>query len=173
MSKIAFIISAALIIVLASCGSSNKQETSSDDSLKNDTTTTIISDTVVNSSGDTVVTEKKLSEVPRVVVHMFHATHRCPTCIAIDECVDLALKSSFQAQVQNGVVRKTEINADDEKNAEICEKYEAFGTALFVTRLFQGKETITDLTAQAFKLARNKPEELQQLITDQIQNDLK
>jgi transglutaminase/protease-like cytokinesis protein 3 len=173
MSKITFIFSAVLIIVLASCGSSNKQETPSDDSLKNDTTTTIICDTVVNSNGDTVVSEKKLSEVPCVELYLFHATHRCPTCITIEECVDAALKTSFQTQVQSGVVRKINIDADDEKNAKICEKYEAFGTALFVTRIFQGRETKTDLTAQAFKMVRNKPEDLQKLITEQIQNDLK
>lgn len=108
----------------------------------------------------------------KVLVYYFHASHRCATCIAIEKAIDEVLAESFSVEVKTGTLKLEKINADDEANNAICEKYEAFGTALFVTRVRGNEETKTDMTAEAFKLARNKKDEFKKLLGKQISTSL-
>ncbi|KAF5051725.1 hypothetical protein DSECCO2_416000 [anaerobic digester metagenome] len=175
--KIVFSFFVIALLMLTSCGG-NKQNTADDkDSVQTETVDSVVSDSVINDSGKQVSGPENngaiIPETPSVTVMLFHATRKCASCIAITDCVNAVLKESFSAETKTKKVRLNEINADDEKNEAICEKYEAFGTALFVTRTFKGKESITDMTAQAFKLAKGKPEEFKKLLRDQIQKDLK
>ncbi len=176
-SKIIFSFAVIALLMLASCGG-NKQETAGNiDSVQTETIDSVVSDSVISDSGKQVSGPENngafMPETPSVTVMLFHATRKCASCIAITDCVNAVLKESFSAETQIKKVRLNEINADDEKNEAICEKYEAFGTALFVTRTFKGKESITDMTAQAFKLARSKPDEFKKILKDQIRKDLK
>lgn len=175
--KIIFLFAVIALLMLASCGG-NKQETAGNiDSVQTETIDSVVSDSVISDSGKQVSGPENngafMPETPSVTVMLFHATRKCASCIAITDCVNAVLKESFSAETQIKKVRLNEINADDEKNEAICEKYEAFGTALFVTRTFKGKEIITDMTAQAFKLARSKPDDFKKLLREQIQKDLK
>lgn len=175
--KIIFAFSVIALLMLVSCGGSKQNSSDQKDSVVTETVDTAVADVITSDSATTQSNENpsdvKIAEKPSVSVMLFHATRRCASCIAITDCVNAVLKESFSAETASGKLRLQEINADDEKNEAICEKYEAFGTALFVTRTFKGKETRTDLTAQAFKLAKNKPDEFKQLLKEQIQKDLK
>ena len=175
--KIVFSFAVIALLMLASCGG-NKQNTADDtDSVQTETVDTVVSDSVTTDSGMQVSGPENngavITETPSVTVMLFHATRKCASCIAITDCVNAVLKESFSAETKTKKVRLNEINTDDEKNEAICEKYEAFGTALFITRTFKGKESITDMTAQAFKLANNKPDDFKKLLREQIQKDLK
>ncbi len=170
MQKITlFLIAACATFMLSSCGGS-KQETEKTDSVK--AVYVEKTDTTIQESGDTAIVVKKV-EVPKVTIYLFHAARRCASCIAIGNGVNEILQDVFKNEVKAGRVQLLEVDAEAKENAALCEKYEAFGTALFVTRTFQGKETRTDFTAQGFKLAKNKPDEFKQLLREQIVKDLK
>jgi len=103
----------------------------------------------------------------------FHATRRCPTCLAIEENTRKTLDTYFSDQLKNGTIKLTVINVDEDKNKAIAEKYEATGSALFLTRNNNGKENKNDLTDFAFSYARNNPDKFMADLKDKINELLK
>lgn len=115
---------------------------------------------------NSVVTEKE--QKPVVLVYNFHVTNRCASCIAIEEATDKTLKTYFQNELSSGKIMHYSLNVDDDANAAIAEKYQVFGSGIFVTGKFKGKEITTDLTADGFKFARNKEEKFIAILQETI-----
>ncbi len=159
-------ISLLFILVFAiSCNNSKNQNPIT----QRDTVSLVKKDTLLSmSKQDTLIpsenSEKKLAttnekeELPVVLIYNFHVTNRCPSCIAIEEATLKTLKTYFSKELKQGRIKLKVINVDDDINEKIAEHYQAFGSALYVTRLLKGKETTTDLTAEGFKFARSKEE---------------
>lgn len=103
----------------------------------------------------------------------FHATRRCPTCVAIEENTRKTLDTWFSNQLKNGTIKLTVINVDEDKNKAIAEKYEATGSALFLTKTSNGKESKNDMTDFAFSYARNNPDKFMTGLKDKINELLK
>lgn len=91
--------------------------------------------------------ETSTEKVQAIEVIQFHSEHRCMTCNKIE-----ALTQATLAQSQDIPFRL--INVDDESNAEISEKFEAYGTALYLHDPVTGKTT--DLTDFAFMNASDE-----------------
>lgn len=155
-------------LFILSCHTPQNQEdkTSTDTSMHTMTTDTVplvleakeLVDTakkIVSSTTETIKKTPK-QELSVVYVYNFHLTNRCPSCVAIENATSKTLKMKFKNEVASGRVIQKIINVDDEKNTKIAEKYQAFGSGLMVARVFKGKETITDMTGDGFKYARNK-----------------
>jgi hypothetical protein len=111
--------------------------------------------------------------VKKLEVIYFHATRRCPSCMAIEENTRKTLNTYFADQVKNGTVVLTIVNVDEAKNKTIAEKYEASGSALFLTKTAYGKESRTDMTEFAFSYARTNPEKFVGGLKDKINALLK
>jgi hypothetical protein len=103
----------------------------------------------------------------------FHATRRCPTCMAIEENTRKTLDTYFSNQLKNGTIKLTVINVDEDKNKAIAEKYEATGSALFLTKTSNGKENKNDMTDFAFSYARNNPDKFMTGLKNKINELLK
>jgi len=69
-----------------------------------------------------------------LTVYYFHATNRCPTCLAIEANTKKTLVTYFAAELKSGKVKFDVISADDAKNKAICEKYQAFGSKLVLCK---------------------------------------
>jgi hypothetical protein len=106
-------------------------------------------------------------------VYYFHITNRCPTCISIEANTKKTLDTYFSKEVKDGTIKLIVLNVDDEKNKAISEKYAAFGSALFLTKIKDKKETITDMTNFAFQNSRNRPEKFIEGLKDKILENLK
>jgi len=98
----------------------------------------------------------------------FHATRRCPTCMAIEENTRKTLDTYFSNQLKNGTIKLTVINVDEDKNKAIAEKYEVTGSALFLTKTSNGKQSKKDMTDFAFSYARNNPDKFISDLKDKI-----
>ena len=103
----------------------------------------------------------------------FHATRRCPTCLAIEENTRKTLNTWFADQLKKGTVKLTVVDVDDEKNKALAEKYEATGSALFITKTTTDKESRNDMTDFAFSYARNNPDKFIRGMKDKISALLK
>ena len=103
----------------------------------------------------------------------FHATRRCATCMAIENNTLKALETFFPDQLKKGTVKMSVINVDDDKNKAIAEKYEAAGSALYITKTVGGKESKTDMTDFAFSYARTNPEKFMNGLRDKINTLMK
>lgn len=107
----------------------------------------------------------------KLEVIYFHATRRCPTCMAIENNTKKTLETNFSSQLKDGTIKFITINVDEEKNAKIAEKYEATGSALFITVTKMDKEQRNDMTEFAFSYARNNPSKFTSGLKSKI-NDL-
>jgi len=116
---------------------------------------------------------ESISSTSTVLIYNFHVTNRCPSCIAIEEATTKTLNTYFAAEVKKGRIKRQILNVDDDANKKISEKYQAFGSGLFVTRVFKGKETTADLTGTGFKYAKNKEEKFIEILKNQISEYLK
>jgi hypothetical protein len=113
------------------------------------------------------------NDSPKVLIYNFHVTNRCVSCIAIEEATTKTLNTHFAAEVKQGRIKRYILNVEDEANAKISEKYQAFGSGLYVTRVFKGKETTSDLTGDGFKFAKNKEEKFIEILKNKITEYLK
>ncbi len=110
---------------------------------------------------------------PILYIYNFHATRRCVSCVAIENTTTQALEKYFQKEVDEGRIKRFIINVDEKENKKLVEKYEVYGTALYLVRSFKGKENTIDLTAEGFKYAKNKPEKLLEILKEKISENLK
>lgn len=170
-----------LIIFISACnsGKSEKTANSGTDSItntKNDTgkVNEINDKSKVNPVNQEVgVKENSKTELPVVLVYNFHVTNRCVSCIAIEEATTKTLNTYFSEELKQGRIKRQVLNVDDKETQKISEKYEAFGSGLFITRLYKGKETTTDLTGDGFKFARNKEDRFIGILKSKISEYLK
>ncbi len=80
----------------------------------------------------------------------FHSTNRCMTCKAIEANTKYTLDTYFADELKSGKIVFKIINVDEKENEKIAEKFEAYGTALFLNVIHDGKEKQIDLTNFAF-----------------------
>jgi hypothetical protein len=103
----------------------------------------------------------------------FHAEHRCPTCLSIEDNTKKTLDTYFKDLVKNGTITFQVLNVEDTKNQKLVEKYEADGSALFLTKVTGTKESNTDFTNFAFSYSRNQPEKFIAGLKAEIEKNLK
>jgi len=97
-------------------------------------------------SGKAVDSRKETKEV--VTVYYFHGERRCVTCVNIQNITRDAVSDVFGKDER--VVFK-EINLEHQANRSLVERYKISWSSLIV----QGPREYADLTAQAFRNARN------------------
>ncbi len=131
-----------------------------------------ISEPAKDTAGKSGTAEVK-KESPLVFIYNFHVTNRCQSCIAIEDATTKTLNTYFSAEVKQGRIKRQVLNVDDDFNRAISEKYQAFGSGVYVTRVFKGKETTTDLTGDGFKFAKNKEEKFIEILKNKITEYLK
>jgi len=109
----------------------------------------------------------------KLAVVYFHAEHRCPTCLSIEENTKKTLNTWFSEQLKAGAITLSVLDVSDSKNLKMVEKYQADGSGLFVTRMEGKKEKTTDLTNFAFSYSRNQPEKFISGLKAEIEKNLK
>ena len=103
----------------------------------------------------------------------FHAEHRCPTCLSIEANTKKTLDTYFAKLVKDGTIKFQVLNVEDAKNQKLAEKYQAEGSALYLTSVAGKKETTDDLTNFAFSYSRNEPEKFIAGLKAEIEKKLK
>lgn len=164
-----------IVIFTVSCSSTVKTDEKSGD------TTAVVNSSTDTSSMETIATNDTTNqngseakvEQSKIMIYSFHVTNRCASCIAIEESTKKTLDTYFKNEVKNGRIKLSVLNVDEKANEKIAEKYQAFGSGLFVTRIFKGKETTADLTGDGFKYARNKQDKFIEVLKGKIQEFLK
>lgn len=107
----------------------------------------------------------------KVLVYYFHNTNRCKTCNAIEAATRKTVETFYKKESESGALVFKVFNAEEEANAKLAEKYQAYGATLAVTGIKNGKETIVDLTNMAFSKVNEEPKfqaELRKTIDKQL-----
>ena len=126
------------------------------------------------SSNGNAQTDEQSSKVTNNMVQVidFHSTHRCATCNAIEKKTKEALNEYFKKEMDNGTVTFQTINVDKEKNLEISEEFEAFGTSLFLNIIKDGKSEKIDLTDFAFTYAKKNDDSFEKGLVKEMNKAL-
>jgi len=82
------------------------------------------------------------SQTDRVQVFLFHATRRCPTCIAIGRLAGETVNERFQSELKSGQIEFREINIDLPENKELAQKFQAAGSALYLNTIKDGADNM-------------------------------
>ena len=108
----------------------------------------------------------------KIEILYFHATNRCPTCLAVENNAKKTIEEFFKAELKNGTIKFTSLNIDDKANKALVEKYEVAFSTLLIIRKVGVKETKTDFTDTGFQYARNNPEKYAELLKAEIRKNL-
>lgn len=93
--------------------------------------------------------------VKQLEVVYFHSEHRCKTCLEIEKQTRAVLDKHFAKEVKSGGIILKTYNVDEKANLTICQKFDAFGSSLFLNKVAGGKEERKNLTDFAFTNAFN------------------
>lgn len=115
-----------------------------------------------------------ISQKPtKLKIVYFHAEHRCPTCISIEENTRKTLNTYFASQLKDGTITFQVLNVAEDKNQAMVEKYEADGSGLYLTKVNGKNESTTDFTNFAFSYSRNQAEKFIAGLKKEIEKNLK
>ena len=171
-----------LLIAFLTFAACSPTATNKDQQDKTDTTVNKTTDTVgtqigggdtIGQGGDPATNPAQKTNLSTVLVYNFHVTNRCVSCIAIEDATTKTLNTYFSKEMKQGRIKRYILNVDDDANSKIAEKYQAFGSGLFVTRVLGGKETTSDFTGDGFKYAKNKEEKFIEILKAKITEYLK
>lgn len=103
---------------------------------------------------------------PKLEVYYFHATMRCPTCLAIEEQTKKTLDENFAGELKSGIIKLTVLNLEEKENKALTEKFEIGWSSLILYVPESGKSV--NLTEDAFAKARTNPEEFRAELQQKI-----
>ena len=111
------------------------------------------------------------NKADRIEVIYFHAEHRCQSCLDIEANTKYTLETFFSNEMEEGNITYQTFNIDDEKNYAKAEKFQTWGSALFLNVLHDGKSNKIELTNFAFLNCSNQLKfstELQEKISNEL-----
>ena len=82
----------------------------------------------------------------RVEVVYFHRTQQCYTCRYAEEGTRYTVETYFNDELASGKVTFQSIDVQDKANADIVEKYGAYGSQLFINTIKDGSDHIEQVT---------------------------
>jgi len=115
-----------------------------------------------NEEKTAVKTDKKIK------VYYFHYSHRCKTCVAVEEETKKALKELYPKEVKSGAIIFHSINMDKKEGEQLAEKMQISGQTLI---FIQDNKKI-NLTNDGFMYAVTNPGKLKTKIKQTIVNFL-
>jgi hypothetical protein len=108
----------------------------------------------------------------KIEILYFHATNRCPTCLAVENNAKKTIEENFKTEVTNGTIKFVSLNIDDKANKPLVDKYEVAFSTLLIIKKTGGKETKTDFTDTGFQYARNNPSKYAELLKAELKKNL-
>ncbi len=102
----------------------------------------------------TVKTDKKIE------VYYFHYSHRCKTCVAVEEETKKALNELYPKEMKSGTITFQSIDMDEEEGEQLAEKMQISGQTL----IFIQDNKKLNLTNDGFMYAVTNPDKLKSKI---------
>ena len=118
-----------------------------------------------NEKKDIVVT----TPTDDIYVYYFHYSHRCETCVAVEEESKKALNELYPTEMETGKIVFQSIDMDEKEGEELAKTMEIPGQTL----IFIKKETSIDITNEGFLYAVSESEKLKSKIKETVDELLK
>ena len=120
----------SLILLLPACGSSNDINPSP-------------------TKGSNINTPTVQPSTPAddfVELVYFHRTRRCYSCQYAGDTTEHIVESYFNEELANGKLHFKMLDVQNSANAEMINKYQAYGSSLFINVVMAGKDHIQPIT---------------------------
>jgi hypothetical protein len=129
-----------VILFLTACNSPQTTTTST----TSDNTQTVIEQQTPDISS---ISEQAQPANPpgTVEVVYFHVQQRCPTCLCFEDRITYVIDKYFKSEMDSGKLIYKIINISDKANTEIVDKYQAYASQLFINKIIDNKDNITDI----------------------------
>jgi hypothetical protein len=75
-----------------------------------------------------------------VVVHYFHRTLRCTTCMTIEELTRASVQENFAREISSGEVKLEILNMEEERNRHFETDYQLSAQSVIVSKVLDGVE---------------------------------
>jgi hypothetical protein len=124
------------------------------------------------SAGHAQNKAKTATPAAKIEILYFHATNRCPTCLAVENNAKKTIDENFKTEVTNGTIKFVSLNIDDKANKPLVDKYEVAFSTLLIIKKTGGKEIKTDFTDIGFQYARNNPSKYAELLKAELKKNL-
>lgn len=113
------------------------------------------------------------SPVPadKVEVVYFHRAQRCTGCVYAETGTRYTVETYFKDELASGKVTFEVFNLEDEENAAIVNKYDAYTSALFINTITDGTDHIEEVTDIWFHLGED--EAFVEVVKSKIEESLK
>jgi hypothetical protein len=103
-----------------------------------------------------------------VEVVYFHRTNRCSTCNAIEKVINEVIEKDYAKELKSGAITFFSIDFQAENPNELVAKHEIDGPTLLIIYHKKSKETVSNLTDEAFDYARSQPDKFKKALVDNI-----
>lgn len=103
---------------------------------------------------------------PKVEVYYFHATMRCPTCLAVEEQTHKTLEESFAIEMKDGTLQLVVLNLEEKENKDLVKKF-GVGWSSLVLYVPENQKEV-NLTEYAFANARSHPDDFRKELQKKI-----
>lgn len=103
---------------------------------------------------------------PKIEVYYFHATMRCPTCLAVEAQTKKTLDDNFSDDLKAGTIQLKVLNLEEKENKAITEKF-GIGWSSLILYIPESNKLV-NLTEQAFANARTHPEDFRSELEKKI-----
>jgi hypothetical protein len=104
---------------------------------------------IIDQADDDTSTISDQNQLPGtsgvVEIVYFHTHQRCVTCLCFEERVTYVIDNHFDDEVKSGRLVYKIISISDEANAAIVDRYHAFASQLFINKIVDNKDNITDI----------------------------
>lgn len=99
-----------------------------------------------------------------IKVVYFHMTHRCATCMAVENVSRSFINNEYASMIEEGTLAYEVYNIEDEEGKQVASSYNISGQALIIVN---GDEII-NLTNQGFLNARTNPDKFRDILKGEI-----
>jgi hypothetical protein len=128
----------------------------------------ILSMSAFSANAQAVANQGNAQQTTAVEVYYFHFTHRCSTCLSVEETAKGALEKLYADKVKSGEYTFKSLNLDDDAVKALAQKLGVGGQSLLVV---SGTQKV-DITSQGFMNAHN-PEKMQQEVKKAVEKVIK
>ena len=112
---------------------------------------------------------ENLDEQETIEVYYFHYSHRCKTCVAVEEETVKALEELYPEKMKTGEIVFKSIDMDEKTGEELAKNMKISGQTLI---FIQGDER-TNMTNDGFMYAATNPNKLKKKIKITVEEMLK
>jgi len=107
----------------------------------------------------------------KIIAYYFHTTHRCATCLKIENSSKAAIEKYFKKEMEEGKISFVSINIEEENNRHYIQDYKLYTKSLILS-IVQGEKEVKWKNLDKVWLKIRNEEEFNNYIKEEVESFL-